>query len=48
MELSKTFDMKDFVMPISDPYPIGGSKPDPGCYVTNYSKLKTLSFFISI
>ena len=27
---------------------IGGSEPDLGCSVTNYYKLRTLSFFITI
>ena len=27
---------------------IGGSEPDPGCSVTNYYKLRTLSLFITI
>ena len=33
------------VTPLFRSNPIGGSKPDSGCYVTNYSKLRTLSFF---
>ena len=36
-----TFD----VTPLLRSNPIGGSEPDPGCFVTNYYKLRTLSFF---
>ena len=45
---NERFGVEEGVAPLIRSNPIGGSESDPGCSVTNYYKLRTLSFFITI